>query len=153
MRPPYDGGCFCGAVRYRLTEEPLTLYACHCTDCQRRSGGAFGLSMFVARNALQVLSGEPDTMESMAPNGTRRRGKYCGKCATRLWGEPAKLPDIAILRPGTLDDTKWLRPVAHIWVRSKQPWVQIPDDALVFETQAGDYRILINAWRERRAVG
>lgn len=38
---PYSGGCLCGALRYRVTAEPLTLYACHCTDCQRRTGTAF----------------------------------------------------------------------------------------------------------------
>ena len=44
MAPPYTGRCFCEAVQYRITEEPLTFYACHCTDCQKRSGSAFGLS-------------------------------------------------------------------------------------------------------------
>jgi hypothetical protein len=47
MAAPYTGGCVCGATCYRLTAEPLTLYACHCTDCQKRSGSAFGLSMWV----------------------------------------------------------------------------------------------------------
>lgn len=44
MRPPYLGHCLCGQIKFQLTSEPLTLYACHCTDCQRRSGGALLLS-------------------------------------------------------------------------------------------------------------
>ena len=58
---PYLGHCLCGAVAYRLTGEPLTFYACHCTDCQRRTGAAFALSMIVRRAALELTRGEPGT--------------------------------------------------------------------------------------------
>jgi len=140
----------CGAVRYRLTEEPLTLYACHCTDCQRHTGTSFALSMIVRREALQLVHGEPRAYAVAVP-GPPRRGKFCGECATRLWGEPARFPHIVVLRPGTLDDTTWLDPVAHIWMRSAQPWVSVPTGALTFETQPQDPMALINLWRERRA--
>ena len=43
MPAPYHGGCLCGLIRYRVADEPLTLYVCHCTDCQRRTGSAFCL--------------------------------------------------------------------------------------------------------------
>jgi hypothetical protein len=58
MAPPYTGRCFCEAVRYRITEEPLTFYACHCTDCLKRSGSAFGLSLWVNRAAIEVTHGD-----------------------------------------------------------------------------------------------
>ena len=53
MAPPYTGRCFCEAVKYRITDEPLTFYACHCTDCQKRSGSALagrGLKAEVSRH-------------------------------------------------------------------------------------------------------
>ncbi|MBC7994701.1 MAG: GFA family protein [Rhizobacter sp.] len=59
MQPPYSGTCMCGQIKFRLTTEPITLYACHCTDCQRRSGGALLLSMWVYRESLEVLKGTP----------------------------------------------------------------------------------------------
>ena len=52
-----DGGCFCGASRYRFVGEPLTLYACHCTDRQRQAGASFTLSM-VFRSAIELVRGE-----------------------------------------------------------------------------------------------
>jgi len=107
--------------------------------------------MIVRREALQVLQGEPREYGGTSADGIRRSGKCCHACATRLWGEPVKFPQILVLRPGTLDDTKWLRPVAHIWVRSAQPWVVIPNDVLTFETQPDDSMALIRAWREREA--
>ena len=81
-----EGGCLCGAVRYRLTDDPLTLYACHCTDCQRQSGSAFGLSMIVARSAFELVRGEPLALEVMA-EGRTRRPRICGACGTRLFNE------------------------------------------------------------------
>jgi hypothetical protein len=65
--PPYPGRCLCGAVRYRVTEEPLTLYACHCTDCQKRSGSAFGLSMWVRRAAIEATRGEAASLTTTLP--------------------------------------------------------------------------------------
>jgi hypothetical protein len=53
----YAGGCLCGSVRYRLGAEPLTSYVCHCTDCQRRTGSAFALSLIVPAAALVVTRG------------------------------------------------------------------------------------------------
>ncbi|MFL6835047.1 MAG: GFA family protein, partial [Xanthobacteraceae bacterium] len=59
MRLPLSGGCQCGGVRYELSAEPLTVYVCHCTECQRQSGSAFALSLAVARDALAVVKGTP----------------------------------------------------------------------------------------------
>ncbi len=149
MRVPLDGGCTCGAIRYRAGEEPLTLYACHCMDCQRYSGTSFALSLVVRRRSFEVVRGTPHGYEVTVADGHVRRGKFCGDCATRLLGEPLRLPDIIVIRPGTLDDTSWLDPVAHLWTRSAQPWVQIPANATAFETQPADTRELVRLWRER----
>ncbi len=147
MPAPYEGGCFCGSVRYRLTAEPLTLYACHCTDCQRHTGSSFGLSMVVNRDAVEIHASKPRRYTAASPSGINRRGRFCGQCATRLWGEPVKFPQVLVLRPGTLDDTHWVRPVAHIWLRSAQPWVPIPEGVLRFERQPDDPMALIKAWQ------
>lgn len=150
---PQHGGCLCGEIRYRLDWDPLTLYACHCSDCQRQSGASFGLSMVIQRDALEVLQGEPQEFSLEMPDGRRKHGRFCGRCAARIWGEPARFPGLANLRPGTLDDTSWLRPIAHIWTRSAQPWVEIPGDTLTFagQPEGDDVADLVRAWRERKA--
>ena len=149
MPAPYDGGCLCGAIRYRVGEEPLTLYACHCKDCQRHTGTSFALSMAVRRRTFEVVAGSPRAYAVPVDGGHVRHGRFCGDCATRLWGEPQRLPDVIILRPGTLDDTTWVAPVAHIWVRSAQPWMSFSDDAVRFDAQPPDARTLVELWRER----
>ena len=54
MPEPYTGGCQCGQVRYELSGEPIRLIACHCTECQRQSGSAFGMSMLIKKEDLKL---------------------------------------------------------------------------------------------------
>jgi hypothetical protein len=149
MTAPTEGGCLCEAVRYRLMAEPLTLYACHCTDCQVISGSAFRMSMPVTRASIEITRGQPERVEYAAAGARPKRASRCGACSTWLWGEPARAPQLLILRPSTLDDRSWLDPVAHIWVRSAQPWVRIPEGALVFESQPPDELELVRAWKAK----
>jgi hypothetical protein len=149
MAAPYTGGCLCAAVRYRVDAEPLTVYACHCTDCQRRTGSAYAMSMVVPRDALIVETGTPAAYAATLADGRRKQGRMCAACGTRLWGEPVVAARFVVVQPGTLDDTSWLRPVAHIWAQSAQPWVMFPLGAEVFATQPPEFRTLIELWRER----
>ena len=135
MAPVFSGRCLCGAVRYRLTEKPLIVYACHCTDCQKRSGSAFGLSMWVRRASIELTQGDAALNVTATDDGRVRHSRICATCVTRLWSEPQKRPEIAVLRPGTLDDTSSLRPQAHLWTRSAQRWFAIPDGVPRYETQ------------------
>ena len=143
MPAPYSGRCLCGRVRYRLTQEPLVTYACHCTDCQKRTGAAFGLSMWVRRAAIELTQGEPVLNVSSTEDGRERHTRVCGACLIRLWSEPQKRPEIAVVRPGTLDDTSWVRPQLHIWTRSAQPWFEFPPAVPRHETQPANLMDLL----------
>jgi hypothetical protein len=149
MPAPYRGTCLCGRIEFELLADPLTFYVCHCTDCQRRTGGAALPVMWVRRRDIRVVSGEPVLHVFDLRNGKQRRSRLCAQCDTRLWAEPADKPDIAILRPGTLLDQSTFEPIAHLYVRSKQPWFSIPNDAVQFETQPAHPDELIRLWRQR----
>jgi hypothetical protein len=148
---PYTGGCFCGAVRYVIEREPLTFYICHCTDCQRRTGGAFGQSLVIERGAIRLVAGTTVHARIDMPDGRIKQGQICAACGARMWGEPAKAPQIAIVQAGTLDDRSWLRPVAHIWTRSAQPWLALPKDAVLYEQQP-PFADLLRLGKERAAA-
>ena len=143
------GGCQCGAIRYRFRGDPVTLYACHCTDCQVATGASFALSMIVPRESIETLHGNPELYEIALPDGRRKRAFRCAGCGTHLWGAPLRVPQVLNLHPGTLDDTSWFEPVAHIWTRSAQPWVVIPADKLRYERQPDDILPLVRAWKAR----
>ena len=152
MPTPHEGGCFCDGIRYAVSAEPLTLYACHCTDCQRQTGSSFALSMILPRDALSLLRGDPRHAIRTMPDGRRLHSRFCGECGSHMWGEPPKFPQVVVLRPGTLDDTSWLRPVGHIWTRSAQPWESIPEGTLSFDGQPPDPMALIEEWRRVRGA-
>jgi len=59
------------------------------------------------------------------------------------------VPEVLALQAGTLDDTRWLKPIAHIWTSSAQPWVEIPADVLRYEKQPKDNLELVRAWKNR----
>lgn len=148
MKLPLNGGCLCGHLRYEVNAEPLSVYVCHCTECQRQSGSAFGMSAIVPRSAFSI-TGKPQRWSRTTERGNVLDGDSCPVCGTRIVHYPRVNEAVAILKPGTLDDTRWLVPVGHIWTRSAQPWVSIPADAVNFETQP-DVGRLIEAWQARR---
>jgi hypothetical protein len=144
---PVAGGCACGAVRYELTAAPYALFACHCADCQTITGSAFSLAMPIPSDALQITRGELKSWVRTAGSGRRIPQYFCGECGTRIYTAPPGPVVSLTLRPGTLDDTSWLRPVAAIWRSSAQPHVRFGDDMLVFDTQPDEFAPVLRAWR------
>ncbi|HLI66351.1 MAG TPA: GFA family protein [Caulobacteraceae bacterium] len=144
---PLSGGCQCGAVRYEVSAPPLILYACHCTDCQRQSGAAFTLNMPVPAAAFRITKGEPAGWRRPNASGQNTTSWFCGACGGRIYGSRENRPEAHTLRAGTLDDTRWLKPVAHFFRRSAQPWERFDDGAPVFDTMPEDVRPLATAWR------
>lgn len=127
MTTLYQGGCQCGGIRYEVTSEPRQVVACHCTDCQCQSGSAFGMTMVVPEDSFRISKGKPKLYRSTSPTGRAKLGAFCSDCGTRIYHQPEWRKGTISVKPGTLDDTTWLRPQIHIWTGSKQPWVIIPD--------------------------
>ncbi|HEY1933452.1 MAG TPA: GFA family protein [Acetobacteraceae bacterium] len=151
MQLPLTSGCPCGALRYEVTEAPLTLYTCHCTKCQRMSSSAFQMSMPVRRTAFRVTAGTPRGWTYRTGAGSDSTSWFCPDCAGRIYGENTRRPAVVVVRAGSLDDTKWLAPIGHLWTHSAQPWQHFDDGTLCYATQPGDNADLLAAWRNRVA--
>lgn len=139
VRLPLTGRCQCGAIRYGVSEAPLMIYACHCTNCQKQSGSAFVLSTAILESSLAFTAGEPSRVAWLSDAGTRRYGLFCGTCGTRIANGQTPSIGVYSLRAGTFDDTSWVRPAGHIWMRSAQPWFRPEADDLLCEQQPTDY--------------
>src|SRR3984893_13343438 len=126
MPAPYTGGCQCGSVRYVWTTELMRLAVGHCKECQRQSGSAFGMSMPVKKDSLTV-TGLTKQFTRIAESGNEGAGVFCPECGVRIYHVLKSAPDVACITPGTLDDTRCLRPVLFIWMKSTQGWVPVPD--------------------------
>lgn len=146
---PVEGGCQCGAVRYRLTAPPLSVYRCHCKDCQRFSGTTHSMSMVVRAETLELMSGAPAVYEKRADSGRVAQMHGCPVCGTRLWNASQAAPQTLVLKPGTLDEMGWAEPVGNIWTASKAPWIEIAADEPNYFGQPPNREALIAAWQAR----
>lgn len=142
---PVEGGCQCGAVRYRLTAGPLSVYNCHCKDCQRYSGAAWSMSMIVRDADFELLSGEQAQYRRVAESGNVIVMNFCAHCHGWIWNDPPA-PGIKVARAGTLDDMDWAEPIGNIWTNSKAAWVVIDPQKVNFERGAVDRTPLYEAW-------
>jgi hypothetical protein len=122
-----EGGCACGAVRYRLTTEPLFVNCCHCLNCQRQTGSAFVINMLVETDRVEVLTGEPHAVDAPRDDGSAQRIFRCPSCQVAVFSEYG-WPELRFVRAGTLDDPSAVTPDVHIFTKSKVPWVTLPDD-------------------------
>jgi len=123
------GGCQCESLRFELYGMPLFTHACHCFTCRRRSGSAFGLSAFVLRDDLTLMSGE-----LVAKQTSPRTTVYlCIDCGTTIYSESIEFPSTYIVRGGSFDNPNFVEPGAHLWVKRKHPWIVLPDNVPQFE--------------------
>ena len=132
MKIPAEGGCSCGAVRYRLTSEPLFTHCCPCLNCQRQTGSAFVINLLIEANRLELLVGDPQPVDVPRDDGSTQRIFRCPTCQVAVFSEYGS-PRVRFVRGGTLDDPAQVEPDVHIYTRSKAPWIRLPDSAPAFE--------------------
>ena len=132
MTDRLEGGCACGAVRYRLGSAPMFVHCCHCRDCQRQTGSAFVLNALIETDRIALLAGDPEPVAVPTNSGRPHDVYRCPACRTALWSDYGRRPGLRFVRVGTLDDPGSLSPDVHIFTRSKLPWIELPEAAPAF---------------------
>jgi hypothetical protein len=130
--PTLEGGCACGAVRYALTNRPLIVHACHCRDCQRITGSAFVINLWIESEFVERRGAEPKSFQLKGGSGKPHEVFFCGSCGTYVWSRYHPTGDALFVRAGTLDDPGAVRPDVHIYTRSKLPWLRLPEGTPAF---------------------
>ena len=127
-----EGGCACGAVRYRLKSEPLFVHCCHCLNCQRQTGSAFVVNLLIESDRVELLAGDPEPTDVPRDDGSAQRIFRCPSCQIAVYSEYG-YSGVRFVRGGTLDDPTGITPDVHIYTRSKVGWVTLPVSAPAFE--------------------
>lgn len=127
-----EGGCACGAVRYRLTSEPLFVHCCHCLNCQRQTGSAFVINLLIEADRVELVVGEPKPVDVPRDDGSMQRIYRCAICEVAVYSEYAR-PEYLFVRGGTLDEPRAITPDVHIYTKSKVDWVVLPESVPAFE--------------------
>lgn len=150
MKEQLKGRCQCGEVTYRVSGETIALFVCHCTECQCQAASAFGMALWIQNYEKELLTGSTVSWARTMPSGKQLVGEFCPSCGTRLFHQVAGQSKVMSVKPGTLNITQSLNPVAHIWTQSAQPWVKIPDGILSFAGNPPDFEAIFEVWRAQK---
>lgn len=138
-----EGGCACGAIRYRMNRDAMFVHCCHCTSCQRETGSAFAINALVESAEVETLKGSPEAVMTPSESGRGQQVWRCPSCKVALWSNYGGSIDVLrFVRVGTLDHPAKVEPDIHIFTRSKLPWVRLPEGARAVE---GYYKS-VNVW-------
>ena len=128
-----EGGCACGAVRYQLASPPMFVNCCHCRDCQRQTGSAFVVNAVIETDRIALVSGRPEPVPVPTESGRPHDIYRCAICHTAVWSDYGRRPSLRFVRVGTLDEPAALPPDAHIFTRSRLPWIELPKSVPAFD--------------------
>jgi hypothetical protein len=132
MSKSYMGGCGCGALRYEVSAEPMMANDCHCRQCQRDSGTGHGSYLTFPRAAVTV-TGEAKSFDFVGDNGTVKARAFCPSCGTPVYMLFPSMPEIFIVRAGTLDEPERYQARMVLWTATATTWDRIAPDVPAFE--------------------
>jgi len=119
----FEGGCLCGAIRYRATSAPLRGVICHCSICRKHSGAPALAFVHFLRRDFTWLGGEPARYRS---SGFAERG-FCPTCGSTLSMHEEVLVERVQVTVGSLDAPERVRIDDHVWTRERIPWFETTD--------------------------
>jgi hypothetical protein len=116
--------CSCGAVQLSLPEPSKLVVACHCIDCQRRTGAPFGVGAFYPAEAV-TISGTAKEFARIGTSGAKVRSYFCPDCGSTVYWKTDNLPALIGVAVGTMADPSYPAPVRSVFEQSKHAWVEM----------------------------
>jgi hypothetical protein len=129
----HTGGCLCGAVRYEVLTPLDKIVHCHCTDCQKASGAGASANAVLPTDALRFTRGEPRLFTKQVDSGNTLHRAFCADCGSPIFTRRDHVPEVSVLKVGTLDDSDAMRIVMSIWMKSHRPWMPLDAEAARYE--------------------
>jgi len=124
------GSCACGEVKYTITDKPLFTQACHCKDCKKSTGSSFVIHTMIFEDDL-IVKGEVSSTELPSGSGKGYRAYFCVNCGVYLYCKYKVSEGRFAVRTATLDNP--ISPQAHIFVKNKDPWIEIVNKEICFD--------------------
>jgi hypothetical protein len=116
--------CSCGSLRVTVNAEPQSVVACHCIDCQRRTGSVFGVGAYFAREQV-AFAGESKVFVRPTDAGHEFTTHFCPSCGTSVYWQSGKNPGLVGVAVGAFADPSFPSPVRSVWERSSHPWATL----------------------------
>lgn len=128
MAVELEGGCLCGAVRFRATQAPMRTLACHCTFCQKVTGSSYFAESMFPMDAVTFNGGKLSRYEHVSDgSGKKVFVHFCPTCGTTVSLTFERWPDVRGIARGCYDDPNAVTVSSHIWTRSAQSGTALPE--------------------------
>jgi hypothetical protein len=116
--------CACGRLSARCTGEPALVSLCHCRDCQKRTGSAFGIAAFFAR-AHVATGGQARSYTRTSDSGHAVTFHFCPNCGATVFWEPRRKPEMIGVAVGAFADPSFPAPAQQVYQQHRHPWVEL----------------------------
>lgn len=122
-----EASCSCGQLRVTCRGEPALVALCHCSACQKRTGSAFGVAAFFARETV-LVSGSYADYDRPADSGFRVLHHFCQSCGSTVFWEPSRKPEMVAVAVGAFADPQFPAPQKAVFAERRQPWATVTLD-------------------------
>lgn len=119
--------CQCGGVTIALIGPPVSVVACHCLACQRRSGSPFAIFAYYPADDV-VISGEATRFDRQTDEGNRFESFFCSRCGSTVYAIAGKHPAMIGVPVGAMAEPGFQAPTRSVWEQTRHSWVTIPGD-------------------------
>lgn len=115
-----EGGCYCGALRYRIDPDDSKVVNCHCGMCRRTSGAAYVTWILLTEDQFELVAGQPAELAS----SSHGRRWFCDRCGTPIAFRSSKRPGKVDITVCSLDEPEWFSSIEDVYVETKLAWVR-----------------------------
>ena len=126
--------CCCGSLRAAATGEPALVAACHCMECQRRTGSPFGVSSYFSKEQVRT-EGPSKIYVRGSDSGRKLELHFCSNCGSTVFWYAEFVPDLIGIAFGAFADPSMPRPIVSVWETTRHPWVSFDPEPNRFERQ------------------
>lgn len=114
--------CCCGELSVEASGDPAFILACHCLECQRRTGSVFGVGAYFPRSQVEIGSSGKIYVRD-GQDGRKLRIHFCSHCGTSVFWELDMAPQIYGIAIGTFGDPNFAQPTISVWEENRHSWV------------------------------
>jgi Uncharacterized conserved protein len=132
--PDTNGGCLCGAIRYRATGQPIVSMVCHCRTCRKAAGSPLVAWLTFPVRAFTFVRGQPSEFSSSPPV----KRTFCPSCGTPLTYTHADRPAEIDVTTVSIEDPEAFPPDHHSWVSHSLSWVRLDDGLPAYSPTSND---------------
>jgi hypothetical protein len=118
--------CNCGQLHLTCEGEPVRISICHCLECQRRTGAAFGNQAWFEKRQITSISGKRTEFKRLADSGKWVTYQFCPVCGSTVYWEAELFPGLIAVAVGSFADPAFPAPKHSVWERRRHPWIETP---------------------------